>query len=40
MSVVTGGLTRGERLDRLPFTRRHGTLLTGSGVGWAPRSGT
>lgn len=35
MSVVTGGLTRGERLDRLPFTRRHGTLLTGSGVGWA-----
>ncbi|WP_430592515.1 MFS transporter [Humidisolicoccus flavus] len=23
------------RLDRLPFTRRHGKLLTGSGVGWA-----
>ena len=23
------------RLDRLPFTRRHATLLTGSGIGWA-----
>lgn len=28
-------LTRAERLDRLPFTRRHGRLLYGSGVGWA-----
>ncbi|MGO2112497.1 MAG: MFS transporter [Pseudoclavibacter sp.] len=28
-------LTRNERLDRLPFTRRHGRLLTGSGIGWA-----
>lgn len=28
-------LTRAERLDRLPFTRRHGRLLVGSGVGWA-----
>lgn len=29
------GLTRAERLDRLPFTRRHTRLLLGSGVGWA-----
>ncbi|GGA60016.1 MFS transporter [Pseudoclavibacter endophyticus] len=28
-------LTRNERLDRLPFTKRHGKLLTGSGIGWA-----
>ncbi|USQ81709.1 MFS transporter [Ornithinimicrobium faecis] len=28
-------LTRPERLDRLPFTRKHGRLLTGSGIGWA-----
>ncbi|GAA2025092.1 MFS transporter [Pseudokineococcus marinus] len=28
-------LTRGQRLDRLPFTRQHGRLLGGSGVGWA-----
>jgi len=27
--------TRAERLDRLPFTRRHAKLLVGSGVGWA-----
>lgn len=27
--------TRNERLDRLPFTRRHGRLLVGSGIGWA-----
>ncbi|MFD3445111.1 MFS transporter [Microbacteriaceae bacterium 4G12] len=27
--------SRSARLDRLPFTRRHGTLLTGSGIGWA-----
>ena len=27
--------TRTERLDGLPFTRRHGRLLLGSGVGWA-----
>ncbi|MGO1509879.1 MAG: MFS transporter [Actinomycetales bacterium] len=27
--------TRSERLDRLPFTRRHMRLLTGSGIGWA-----
>ena len=24
-----------ERLDRLPFTRRHLRVLTGSGIGWA-----
>ena len=28
-------MTRAERLDRLPFTRRHGKLLVGSGIGWA-----
>lgn len=28
-------LTRTERLDRLPFTRKHGRLLGGSGIGWA-----
>lgn len=28
-------LTRAERLDRLPFTRRHTKLLLGSGLGWA-----
>jgi len=27
--------TRTERLDELPFTRRHGRLLVGSGLGWA-----
>lgn len=34
--MTTGqGSTRSERLDRLPFTRAHGKLLIGSGVGWA-----
>ncbi|MCT1776273.1 MFS transporter [Brachybacterium sp. p3-SID957] len=28
-------LTRAERLDRLPFTRRHGRMLGASGIGWA-----
>ena len=28
-------LTRTERLDRLPFTRKHTRLLVGSGAGWA-----
>ncbi|HWI30233.1 MAG TPA: MFS transporter [Microbacterium sp.] len=28
-------LTRPERLDRLPFTRQHLRVLTGSGIGWA-----
>ena len=27
--------TLSERLDRLPFTRRHLRVLTGSGIGWA-----
>lgn len=33
--MATGELTRPQRLDRLPFTRAHGRLLVGSGVGWA-----
>ena len=28
-------MSRAERLDRLPFTRRHGRLLGTSGIGWA-----
>ena len=28
-------LRRAERLDRLPFTREHGRLVGGSGLGWA-----
>ena len=28
-------LTRAERLDRLPFTSRHGRMLGASGIGWA-----
>ncbi len=32
---MSESLTRAERLDRLPFTRRHTKLLVGSGVGWA-----
>lgn len=28
-------LSRSERLDRLPFSRAHLKLLTGSGIGWA-----
>ncbi len=32
---VTDAPTRAERLDRLPFTRAHGNLLVGSGIGWA-----
>jgi putative MFS transporter len=27
--------TRSQRLDRLPWTRRHSSLLGGSGIGWA-----
>ncbi|MBF4579118.1 MFS transporter [Frigoribacterium sp. VKM Ac-2530] len=30
-----GPPTRTERLDELPFTRKHGRLLVGSGLGWA-----
>lgn len=29
------GLTRNERLDRLPVTGKHRKLLVGSGIGWA-----
>jgi putative MFS transporter len=32
---AAAGLTRSQRLDRLPFTRQHGRLLGGSGIGWA-----
>ncbi|MGY1814622.1 MFS transporter [Blastococcus sp. SYSU D00820] len=32
---ATAPATRAERLDRLPFTRQHGRLVVGSGVGWA-----
>jgi putative MFS transporter len=35
MTTDTTSLTRAERLDRLPFTRRHLSLLGGSGIGWA-----
>ena len=28
-------VTRSQRLDRLPFTRKHGKLLGVSGIGWA-----
>ena len=31
----TAAQTRAQRLDRLPFTARHGRLLVGSGIGWA-----
>lgn len=33
--TVTTARSRSERLDALPWTRRHGRLLTGSGIGWA-----
>src|SRR3712207_4802926 len=35
MTDTTSRLTRAERLDRLPYTREHGRLVVGSGVGWA-----
>jgi putative MFS transporter len=31
----TTSATRAQRLDRLPFTREHGRLVVGSGLGWA-----
>jgi putative MFS transporter len=34
-SAPSESVTRPERLDRLPFTRKHGRLLAGSGIGWA-----
>lgn len=33
--AMTGSATVSERLDALPFTRRHLKVLTGSGIGWA-----
>lgn len=33
--AAAGELTRPERLDRLPWTRKHTRLLWGSGIGWA-----
>lgn len=33
--LSTAQLSRTERLDRLPVTRAHTKLLTGSGIGWA-----
>src|SRR3954452_1463771 len=35
MTATVPALTRAERLDRLPFTREHGRLVVGSGLGWA-----
>lgn len=32
---TTAAPTRSQRLDRLPFTRKHGKLLGASGIGWA-----
>jgi MFS transporter, putative metabolite:H+ symporter len=35
MATTDTSLRRAERLDRLPFTREHGRLVGGSGLGWA-----
>ena len=35
VAAGTGGPTRSERLDRLPFTAQHRRLVLGSGAGWA-----
>lgn len=35
MSTTTDTIRVSERLDALPFTRRHGRILGGSGLGWA-----
>lgn len=34
-TAASSDLTRSERLDRLPFSRKLGKILTGSGLGWA-----
>lgn len=34
-NAVGPNRTLAQRLDALPFTRKHGRVLTGSGVGWA-----
>src|SRR3712207_2369149 len=35
MTQTATPLPRAGRLDRLPFTREHGRLVVGSGMGWA-----
>ncbi len=35
MSATTDAVRVSERLDALPFTRRHAKILGGSGLGWA-----
>lgn len=35
MSATTDTVRVSDRLDALPFTRRHGRILGGSGLGWA-----
>src|SRR5215218_8270494 len=35
MTATETALPRAARLDRLPFTREHGRLVVGSGMGWA-----
>ena len=35
MTATAPPLPRAARLDRLPFTREHGRLVVGSGVGWS-----
>ena len=35
MTATETPLPRAARLDRLPFTREHGRLVVGSGMGWA-----
>ena len=35
MTATETPLPRAGRLDRLPFTREHGRLVAGSGLGWA-----
>ncbi len=35
MTATAPPTSRAERLDRLPFTREHGRLVFGSGLGWA-----
>ena len=32
---MTSPLTRSQRLDKLPWTRKHSRVLGGSGIGWA-----
>ena len=35
MPTTAPPLPRAARLDRLPFTREHGRLVVGSGLGWS-----